>query len=213
MPIHYQTVPHTAVHASALINAMFSLLDMCFGLADGVDPGQELLSVMLGCSEGSLTSWLLCWQSDGSVPEPNRAASEKNCTLAGLCGATLYHTSLYVFNLCVHPRHRGCGLGTQLLLLAEHCALENGKSFISGTVEAKHQSNLQFYTSLGAVPQETGYGHGEVPSVRFRCALPSVAAHNKVRRHQQYARARFWALAAATICIACVLLKKKMSNR
>ena len=188
---------------------MFHLLDTCFGLADAVDPGQDLLSVMLGCSEESLTSWLLCWQSDGSVPEPNTAASEKNCRLVGLCGVTLYHTSLYVFNLCVHPKHRGCGFGTQILIFAECHAMENGKSFISGTVEAKHQGNLQFYTSLGAVPQETGYGHGEVPSVRFRCALPSVLAHNKVRRHQQYATARFWGIAAATICVAYVLLRRK----
>mmetsp|Transcript_21407 Transcript_21407/g.46876 ORF Transcript_21407/g.46876 Transcript_21407/m.46876 type:complete len:262 (+) Transcript_21407:167-952(+) len=76
--------------------------------------------------------------------------------------------SLYVFNLCVMPKHRGLGLGHLLLRQVQTLAHEQRVYRVTGTVDTSYARLLQFYSALGAhldpnvyaMPQQLHPAHG-----------------------------------------------------
>ena len=218
-------VSHCDVTDAALARAMYHLHNLCFDLESPETDRAAQLTDLIGCSEATLTVWLLLWDRSGAtharlscaVPAATSAAGDRgpgpaaapplgHARLVGMCGATLYHDSLYCFNLCIDPAYRRQGLGTRLLLRAQGHALAHGRGALTGTVKTAHAANLRFYFGLGAAVQETGFGcfAGEAPSVRLRAGLPSQAAAGRVARRQR--RASRAPLCAAGLVVMCAVL-------
>ena len=65
-------------------------------------------------------------------------------------GFTLYHDSVYVFNLCVHPDHRGKRIGTKILMECGKIALQNDLEWVSGSIDNSNSVALGLYKRLAA---------------------------------------------------------------
>ncbi len=62
----------------------------------------------------------------------------------------------YISNLAVYPAHRGKGIGTALLLMAEESARASGAARITLDVEVENQKAVRLYRRMGyAIAQES----------------------------------------------------------
>lgn len=70
--------------------------------------------------------------------------------VVAMAGYHMYHDSIFLYNLAVHPDHRRRRLARRLWIYCEEVARERGYTKLSGNVMLKNRTNLGIYTSHGA---------------------------------------------------------------
>ncbi|MDR1741795.1 MAG: GNAT family N-acetyltransferase [Synergistaceae bacterium] len=79
-----------------------------------------------------------------------------------------------LMNLVVEPRHRGLGIGSQLVVAAAECALSMGYPTMLLSVRSSNEAAISLYVGLGFVwleRRERYYSNGDA-ALRMGAALP-----------------------------------------
>jgi GNAT superfamily N-acetyltransferase len=183
-----QTLPAAAL-PPAFLRPIRALHAACFP-ADAL-PAEESDTIFLDrvawLHEPAECVWILCWRG-GAAPELRASdlgarQSSPLPPLVAMCTAVPYPSSLFGFNLAVHPAWRGAGLGRRVMHELQAAALARfGQGAISATVDAAGSPALvRYYCSFGGVVEATGVTAPDAPpppTVRVvrRFDAPGLAA-------------------------------------
>jgi GNAT superfamily N-acetyltransferase len=185
-----QTLPAAAL-PPAFLPPIRALHAACFP-ADALPPEEgdaAFLDRVAWLHEPGDCVWILCWQGGaapsvaagdggerGGKPPPPAAGTHQPQPpplppLLAMCTAVPYPSSLFGFNLAVHPAWRGAGLGRRVMHEMQAAALARfGLGAISATVDAAGAPALvRYYCSFGGVVEATGVtapGSPPPPTVR-----------------------------------------------